>query len=244
MSQPQVLPSTPDSDGVLLLTTNELALLSYIGGRLPLVLPSVEHQPDEVWSALLAETVARGLLIEEGEDRVGVSAELVDYLAPVIQADFLLDANVEGTNFTWMAADRYVIVAQPMEPPHVRVVPIEFDDLEQLAQMFLRLEGESRGADGDAIEIPSAEFAGAVKAYEAGEPIELAAAPEFAAALTGGQLRQAEVRWLEGSDMHARRYEWVDAGDALWAITAGGDSVTVRPQSTATLWEEIGGLLP
>lgn len=248
MSQPEApseLPfASPSSDGSLLVSISELALLAHIGERLELVLPALPPQEADMWRGVLGDAVQRGVLQRSGEDFV-VRDVLVPYLVPIIEADFAIDATVRGESTTFIAADEKVVTCERAEAPNVRIRPVPYEQLEGQLASFLGFDGEPRGEDGPAQPVPADEFRAAVEQLNAGGPVEIPSAPAFAAALTAGDVQQAEVRWInEDAQLEGVRYEWVDAADGLWVTGADADAMTVTPSSSSTLWSRIEGLLP
>jgi hypothetical protein len=246
MSQPvSPPPSVPMPDGSFVLGLAEIALLAQLGGRLPLVLPSLPEQEDAAWMEVLDQVVERGLLRREGDD-VSVRDDLAAFLGPIAESDFAMEATVRDESRTWMAAQSHVVECVPVAEGAVRVTPVPFDSLEGRVAEFLGFAGPVRGVDGVPVDVPADQMAVAVEQVDQGVAVDIPSAPQFAAAMTSGDLRRTEVRWIEDGAVHGARYEWVDVGDdGVWAAEGNEDGVvTVQPRATTSLWEGISGLLP
>lgn len=234
----------------LTLSLPEVALLAYLGGRLPLVLPTLPEQEDEAWPPIVEHLEGRGLLSVDGNE-VTLAASAEALLVPIVGADFAGEATIEGDSRTWLEAEEavpeeLVVEFSPSEEQTVAVTPLAYDDLEARVTGFLQLDGEDRGTDGEKIALPVDQLNAAVEQAAKGETVELPAAPEFGATLAGREPRSVELRWIDEQEVHGSSFIWIDAGEAgLWVVRVeAGETVELQQRSTASFRKQIASLLP
>jgi hypothetical protein len=240
----------PTEPSALTLSLPEVALLAYLGGRLPLVLPSLPEQEDEAWPPIVEHLAGRELLSVDGNEvTLAESAEAL--LIPIVGADFAGEATIEGDSRTWLEAEEavpeeLVVEFSPSDEQTVAVNPIAYDDLEARVTGFLQLDGADRGTDGETIALPVDQLNAAVEQAAKGETVELPAAPEFGAALAGREPRSVELRWIDEEQVVGSSFIWIDADDAgLWVVRAeASEVVELQQRSIASFRKQIAGLLP
>lgn len=235
----------------LQLSLPEVALLAYLGGRIPLVLPGLPEQEDEAWPPILEHLAGRGLLTVEGQE-VTLTEGAEGHLIPIIGAEFAGEASIEGDSRTWLEAEEsvpeeLVVEFSPSgDEQTVNVNPVAYDDLEARVLAFLQLDGPERGTDGDVIALPVDQLNAAVEQAAKGESVELPAAPEFGAALAGREPRSVELRWIDEEEVVGSSFIWIDAGDdGLWVVRAEPTEVVELQQREITSFaKQIASLLP
>ncbi len=232
------------------LSLPEVALLAYLGGRLPLVLPLLPEQEDEAWPPILEHLEGRGLLSVDGQE-VTIADGAEGYVIPIVGAEFAGEATVEGDSRTWLEAEEsvpeeLVIELTPSGEQTVTVNPVGYDELEARVLAFLQLDGPTRGTDGDVIALPVEQLNAAVEQAANGETVELPAAPEFGAALAGREPRSVELRWIDEEEVVGSSFIWIDAGDdGLWVVRAEPTEVVELQQREITSFaKQIASLLP
>lgn len=241
----------PTEPAALALSLPEVALLAYLGGRLPLVLPSLPEQEDEAWPPIVEHLAGRGLLSVDGQE-VTIAEGAEALLIPIIAADFAGEATINGDSRTWLEAEEsvpeeLVVEFSPGgEEQTVAVNPVAYDDLEARITGFLELDGPTRGTDGDVIALPVDQLNAAVEQAAKGETVELPAAPEFGAALVGREPRSVELRWIDEEEVHGSSFIWIDAGDAgLWVVRVdAGETVELQQREVTSFAKQIASLLP
>lgn len=240
----------PTEPTELTLSLPEVALLAHIGGRVPLVLPSLPEQEEDAWPPIVEHLAGRGLLTVNGNELTLVEGA-EPLLIPIIAADFAGEATVEGDSRTWLEAEEateqeLVVEFSPSDEQVVAVNPIGYDDLEARVTAFLQLDGPERGTDGDVIALPVDQLNAAVEQAAKGETVELPAAPEFGAALAGREPRSVELRWIDDEQVVGSSFIWIDAGDdGLWVVRAEPSEVVELQQREITSFrKQIASLLP